>query len=657
MGYCVPTQKEQNANKYTMNTIDNNEMKDSQTPQQERLNILKQLMPEIFDEGQIDFEKLKATLGENITFSNERYVLNWAGKSDAFRVMQCPSSATLVPCKEESVDFDTTQNIFIEGENMEVLKVLQKSYFGKVKMIYIDPPYNTGNDSFIYPDKFSETKEEYMKRVGDKDAEGYMTREGMFRKNSKENGQYHSNWLNMMMPRLYLAKSLLREDGVIFISIDDNEVHNLRLLMNEIFGEENFVAQVIWKNKFGSGALTTGFIGVHEYVLVYSKEPLINITRTLTDKEREIYNKSKDSKFATRGGYVTQPLAVTTFGDRPNLRYPIYYNGQEIWPNKQWVWEKKKMMAAIENDEVVFNLQKDGSYNLRSKKYLIDEYGNERRGKPTTFYTDVYTQNGTEEIRNLFETLLFDYSKPVELVKYFISLEVNDNPTKDGIILDFFSGSGTTAQAVMQLNKEDGGDRKFICIQLPELCDPNKEAYKAGYSTVAEISKERIRRASAKIRAEVENERAQHAGEISFEETTEAPMPDLGFKVFKLSESNFKQWREIHGSEQEQWKQQTIDFLNPVAENATIDNMVYELLLKNGKSLNSAIHHINNCYIINDGELILLLESVDQSTIDYVLSLHPEKVIALDNLFAGNDQLKTNTALQLRDAGITFKTI
>lgn len=640
-----------------MNTIDNNEMKDSLTPQQERMEVLKQLMPEVFDEGRIDFEKLKVTLGENITFSNERYVLNWAGKSDAFRVMQCPSSATLVPCREESVDFDNTQNIFIEGENMEVLKVLQKSYFGKVKMIYIDPPYNTGNDLFIYPDKFSETKEDYMQRVGDKDAEGYMTREGLFRKNSRENGQYHSNWLNMIMPRLYLAKSLLREDGVIFISIDDNEVHNLRLLMNEIFGEENFVAQVIWKNKFGSGALTTGFIGVHEYVLVYSKESLINITRTLTNKERDIYNKSKDSKFSTRGGYVTQPLAVTTFGDRPNLRYPIYYKGQEIWPNKQWVWEKKKMMAAIENDEVVFNLQKDGTYNLRSKKYLIDEYGNERRGKPTTFYTDVYTQNGTEEIRRLFGTLLFDYSKPVELVKYFISLEINDTPSKDSIILDFFSGSGTTAQAVMQLNKEDGGNRKFICIQLPELCDVKSEAYKVGYNTIAEISKERIRRAGAKIRTEVEEERAQHVGEISFEEITEAPMPDLGFKVFKLSESNFKQWREIHGSEQEQWKQQTIDFLNPVAEDATIDDMVYELLLKNGKSLNSAINHTNNCYIINDGELILLLESVDQSTIDYVLSLHPEKVIALDNLFAGNDQLKTNTALQLRDAGITFKTI
>lgn len=640
-----------------MNTIDHNEMKDSQTPQQERLDILKHLMPEVFDEGKIDFEKLKATLGENINFSNERYVLNWAGKSDAFRIMQQPSTATLIPCKEESVDFDTAQNIFIEGENMEVLKVLQKSYFGRVKMIYIDPPYNTGNDSFIYPDKFSESKEEYLKRVGDKDAEGYMTCEGMFRKNSKENGQYHSNWLNMMMPRLYLAKNLLREDGVIFISIDDNEVHNLRLLMNEIFGEENFVAQVIWKNKFGSGALTTGFIGVHEYVLVYSKESLTNITRKLTDKEHEIYNKTRDSKFATRGGYVTQPLAVTTFGDRPNLRYPIYYNGIEIWPNKQWVWEKKKMMAAIENDEVVFNLQKDGSYNLRSKKYLIDENGNERRGKPTTFYTDVYTQNGTEEIRNLFGALLFDYSKPVELVKYFLSLEVNDQSSKDSIILDFFSGSGTTAQAVMQLNKEDGGNRHFICVQLPELCDPEKEAYKAGYSTIAEVSKERIRRAGNKLRAEVEAEKAKKANELSFDDAEEITMPDFGFKVFKLSDSNFKQWREIHGSDQDQWKQQTIDFLNPVAENSSTENMVYELMLKNGKSLNSAIEHVNSCYNINNGELVLLLESINQETIDFVMSLSPQKVIALDNLFAGNDQLKTNTALQFRDAGITFKTI
>ena len=630
-----------------MNTIDNNEMKDSQTPQQERLNILKQLMPEIFDEGKIDFEKLKATLGEYITFSNERYVLNWAGKSDAFRIMQRPSSATLVPCKEESVDFDTTQNIFIEGENMEVLKVLQKSYFGKVKMIYIDPPYNTGNDSFIYPDKFSETKEEYMKRVGDKDAEGYMTREGMFRKNSKENGQYHSNWLNMMMPRLYLAKSLLREDGVIFISIDDNEVHNLRLLMNEIFGEENFVANIIWQHSIQPKGYLDKFSVHHNHILCYSKstEYTLNPLKRTEENNKSYSNPDNDPKGPWRSGDVRNALY------RPNLIYDIITpSGKVIKPCANgWRWSKETIEEKIKTGEIVFNADET---RIIRKIYLSNVDG--RAPETIWFAKDVgSTRDAMNELKDLFDKPPFDTPKPVELISKMMEL-VNDD---DCIILDFFAGSGTTAHAVMQLNKEDGGNRKFICVQLPELCDPKSEAYKAGYSTIAEISKERIRRASAKIRAEVENERAQHAGEISFEETTEAPMPDLGFKVFKLSESNFKQWREIHGSDQDQWKQQTIDFLNPVAENATIDNMVYELLLKNGKSLNSAINHINNCYIINDGELILLLESADQSTIDYVLSLHPEKVIALDNLFSGNDQLKTNTALQLRDAGIHFKTI
>jgi len=218
---------------------------------------IKQILPEAFSEGKIDWEKLKATLGKGINFANERYVLNWAGKSDAFKVLQTRSTKTSIPAKDESVNFDETKNIFIEGENMEVLKVLQESYFSKEKMISIDPPYNTGNDSFNYPDKFSESKADYEKRVGDKDEEGYMTKDGMFKKNSKENGQYHSNWPNMMMPRLYLAKNLLRQDGVIFVSIDDNEVHNLRLLMNEIFREENFVGQFIWQSKKGGGSDST----------------------------------------------------------------------------------------------------------------------------------------------------------------------------------------------------------------------------------------------------------------------------------------------------------------------------------------------------------------------------------------------------------------
>ncbi|MCG2760381.1 MAG: site-specific DNA-methyltransferase, partial [Candidatus Delongbacteria bacterium] len=221
-------------------------------------------MPGTISEGKIDWEKLKATLGEDITFNNERYVLNWAGKSDAFKVLQTPSTRTLTPAKEESVNFDNTENVFIEGENLEVLKILQKSYFGKIKMIYIDPPYNTGNDSFIYPDKFSESKADYQKRVGDKDEEGYLTREGMFRKNSKENGQYHSNWLNMMYPRIFLARNLLRDDGVIFVSIDDNEVHNLRMLMNEVFGEEIFVAQFPEKCEEKSEAFQAGYKTIAE---------------------------------------------------------------------------------------------------------------------------------------------------------------------------------------------------------------------------------------------------------------------------------------------------------------------------------------------------------------------------------------------------------
>ena len=659
-----------------MNTIDNNEMKDSQTPQQERLNILKQLMPEIFDEGQIDFEKLKATLGENITFSNERYVLNWAGKSDAFRVMQYPSSATLVPCKEESVDFDTTQNIFIEGENMEVLKVLQKSYFGKVKMIYIDPPYNTGNDSFIYPDKFSESKEEYLKRVGDKDKEGYMTREGMFRKNSKENGQYHSNWLNMMMPRLYLAKNLLREDGVIFISIDDNEVHNLRLLMNEIFGEENFFCQIIIRAN-SRGQTYKQIAKTHEYLLVYTKNDITDLFGLEKDAERNDLNLSDNI-----GCYNIRELRNRNpkFGkhNRPLLFYPIYVNPNVIdkdgfnpvsltFSNEYyikvepynsvgkescWRWGKSKAHLNIHQNTLDSNLiakkKADGQYNIY-EKYRKTTYTPKSIWDENAFLTET----GTVELHNLGFSNEFDFPKPISLIKRCVQLATEE----DDIILDFFAGSGTTAHAVMQLNKEDGGNRHFICIQLPELCDPEKEAYKAGYSTIAEISKERIRRAGNKLRAEVEAEKAKKAGELSFDDAEDSSMPDFGFKVFKLSDSNFKPWREIHGSHQDQWKQQTIDFLNPVAENASTENMVYELMLKNGKNLNSTIEHSHNCYNIHSGELLLFLESVDQDTINYVLSLHPQKVIALDNLFSGNDQLKTNTALQLRDAGIHFKTI
>ncbi len=636
-------------------------MKYSQTPQEERIKTLQSLVPEAFDEGKIDWEKLKATLGEDVNFANERYVLNWAGKSDAFRVMQQPSSATLVPCREESVEFENTENIFIEGENMEVLKILQKSYFGKVKMIYIDPPYNTGNDSFIYPDKFSETKEEYLKRVGDKDEEGYMTREGMFRKNSKENGQYHSNWLNMMMPRLYLAKALLREDGVIFVSIDDNEVHNLRLLMNEIFGEENFVTCISRATGTPTGGGFDIFVNELDYILVYAKQAEeLSIDGLETSAEDAIINNMEDE----RGKYLIRPLRRTggedRREDRPTMFYPIIApDSSEVYPygptgyESRWICSKTKYEELVAGGLIYWKQNEDTQkWQVYQKFYLED-----RTKQPGNLWTtEEGNKKATRDVRELFETIkVFDFPKPIGVVTKLLKLGTNIN--NNDIVLDFFAGSATTAHAVMQLNKEDGGHRKYICVQLPELCDEKSEAFKAGYKTIAEISKERIRRSGAKIRKEVEEEQAKQKEKLQFGDEHTVEMPDLGFKVFKLSESNFKQWREIKGSDKEEWKQQMLDFLNPVAENATTDNMVYELLLKSGKSLNSTIEHHNGFYAINSKELILMLESATQETVDAILAEHPQKVIALDNLFEGNDQLKTNTALQMRDAGVEFRTI
>lgn len=672
----------------------------------ERLKILQSLMPEVFDEGRIDWEKLRAVLGEQVNFSNERYVLNWAGKSDAFHIMQQPSTATLTPCREESVDFDTTQNIFIEGENMEVLKVLQKSYFGRVKMIYIDPPYNTGNDSFIYPDKFSESKEDYLRRVGDKDDDGYMTREGLFRKNSRENGQYHSNWLSMMMPRLYLAKSLLREDGVIFISIDDNEVHNLRLLMNEIFGEENFVAEFPRITK-KAGKTAELVAKNNDYVLCYKRS---EETEFYQEKHTDIGYKHSDEYVTERGLYkLSQTLDYGSIQYSPSLDYEINIDGKVYIPgnvskeemlNRQrrnptsdycWRWSKDLFDFGLKNGFIVVKGQRIYTKTYQNAQIAKNEQGYFVELKERTksissieFVNNQYSNdNARKDIGRIFDDKIFEYSKPISLLKQLIKTCTEG----DDLILDFFAGSGTTAHAIMQLNK-DGGNRKYICVQLPELCEENSEAYKAGYRTIADISKERIRRAGAKIRAEIEAEQAKQQGQLSFDNEQPATrMPDLGFKVFKLSDSNFKVWRNIKASDTEQWREQTLDFLNPVAPNASIPNMVYELLLRCGKDLNSTILHRNGYYVINPtmanaeagaakdiaqqdsatdlaikgstigADLIFMLESATQSVVDAVLAEHPQKVIALDNLFENNDQLKTNSALQFRDANIDFKTI
>lgn len=605
----------------------------SLTPQQIKLEELKKILPEAFSEGKVDREKLKATLGEDVNFENERYVLNWAGKSQAFKTLQTPTTKTLKPAKDESVDFDNTEHVFIEGENLEVLKILQKSYFGKVKMIYIDPPYNTGNDSFIYPDKFSETLKEYQQRVGDKDAEGYLTKDGMFKKNAKENGQYHSNWLNMMFPRLFLAKNLLKDDGVIFVSIDDNEVHNLRLLMNEVFGEENFIGEFVWKRRASSAMSDNNVSSDHEYVLSYHKGNHLGFSGIKKD-----YKKYQNPDNDIRGAWVLGDLTVgMTASMRPNQAYglidPKTGNVYNFNPNRVWAFIPESMDKMIKEGRVIFPkdiskrpMQKRFKKELKSTHNSLSSILIEKVGLNT---------EATKLMQGIFGGNIFEYSKPLSLLSTIIPQVCNDSE----IVLDFFAGSSVTAHAVMEINAKDGGNRQCISVQLPELTDEKSEAFKAGYKTIADIAKERIRRAAQKI----QTENPDYQG-------------DLGFKVLKLADSNFKQWQPVNTNVDELTSQIEL-FVDPIAKDASVENMVYELLLKSGKDLNAKIVYKDNYYLVNEKELVFMLEQANQDIVDAVLKTKPLKVIALDKLFNGNDQLKTNTALQFKDAGIEFRTI
>lgn len=619
---------------------------------EEKLNKLKEIIPEAFAENKIDWEKLKAALGEDIEFKNERYVLNWAGKSDAFRVLQSPTTATLVPDKDGSVNFDKTENIFIEGENLEVLKVLQKSYFGKIKMIYIDPPYNTGNDNFIYPDKFSETKEEYLSRIGDKDETGYLTREGLFRKNSKDSGHYHSNWLSMIYPRLFLARNLLRDDGVIFVSIDDNEIHNLRLLMNEAFGEENFVAQFPWRKRTAKSDVPFGVSQDYEWVLSFAKSSLF--VSCIEGKGRKYY---ETPDLPNRPWRIHEMTTQRTAAERPNSNFTIVNpkTGAKypVNPNAVWRITTDSFKTFYKENKIVF--PNDYGF-LKISKPVLRYFKDEDEAKNTEMFgfTPVstnlpshvgMTQDGTKDIGNLFDNKVFAFPKPVGLLQYLIKATTSID--KSAIVLDYFSGSCTTAQAVLDLNKEDSGNRKFIMVQLPEKCDEKSEAYKAGYKTIAEIGKERTRRVIKKIKTEED-------GKLDLDGNS--GKQDLGFKVFKLRESNFKIWRTKIENE-EQLVEQLQQHLEPLDEHAKTEDVLYELLLKSGSSLTAKIGKKAGFYLVNDNEIALILEKIDKKIIKKVIGIKPQKVITIDRLFNNNDQLKTNTALQMKDAGIEFKVI
>ncbi len=545
-------------------------------------------------------------------------MLNWAGKSEAYRVLQAQTCKTLTPQPAESVNFDSTENIFIEGENLDVLKVLQKSYFNSIKMIYTDPPYNTGND-FVYNDNFKQDLKDYQEQSGELDDEGNLKL--AFKKNSKENGHFHSKWLNMMLPRLHLAKNLLKDDGVIFISIDDNEQAQLKLLCDEVFGEENFVGQIAWRrtdNQSNIGNMAK----VKEYILLYAK----NLENMVLGRLPLLESAIKEYRYSDEKGKFRRNILLHKTRGRHS--YPVKTTSGKILTGP-WMINAEQFKTLEANNLIYWT--SGGDEQPYGKIYLSDSKGQ----IPNDFWGIEYgtNQRASLEVEALFEKRYFDFPKPVSWIKSLLSIGAD----KDSLIFDFFSGSGTTAHAVMQLNAEDNGNRRFICAQLPEVMDEKSEAFKAGFKNIAEISKERIRRAGKKI---AENHPDKQL--------------DTGFKVFKLTDSHFKQWQSPSA---ENLAQQIELFVDPVRKEATSDAMLYEILLRLGLKLTAKVRSENQVFWVSDEsgqQFALLLETLSADLLDQVISAQPKKVVTLDSLFNGDDALKKNAELQMNDAGIAF---
>lgn len=602
----------------------------------ENVQALSRLFPEAVAEGKVNFEILRQLLGDSVDVGQERYSFTWNGKSDALRISQTPSLGTLRPCKEESKNWDTTRNIYIEGDNLEVLKLLQKSYYGKVKMIYIDPPYNTGND-LVYRDNFKDSIDNYKHFTGQIDDNEYS-----ISTNSESNGRFHTNWLNMIYPRLRLARNLLTENGVIFISIDDHEQANLKKVCDDIFGENNFVAQICAK-RLGGRQDSKFFAIINEYLICYVKD-IQKFTAGEDVKMGENYPRFDANKGRN---YKTQLLrkwgANSRRIDRPNLFYSILApDGSELYPmlskNEEgcWRWGKDKMQQAL-NDDLIEFVKKGGEWTAYEKIYQpLDGEANTK--KFTTWLDEAFT--GSDAVKNLLGTNVFPYPKSVGLIERVLKM---GNVDEESIVMDFFSGSATTAHAVMQLNAEDGGNRKFIMVQIPELTPEDSEAAKAGYKNICEIGKERIRRAGEKIKAE--------SGD-------EAPDLDIGFRVFKLDSSNLKKWN----SQTKDTMQSLIDSLDNFLPGRTELDVAYEILLKMGIELSTEIEEREvigeKIYIVDDGSLMICLgENITLAIADEITKLHKEynselwQVVFRDTGFV-SDMDKTNIKETLKTAGL-----
>ena len=568
----------------------------------------------------INFELLKQMLSPDVVDGDEAYEFTWVGKKAAIVEANKPIRKTLRPCIEESKNWDSTENLYIEGDNLEVLKLLQESYLGKVKMIYIDPPYNTGND-FIYADDFMRSQEEENEQMGMFDED-----ENRLFKNTDTNGRFHSDWCSMIYSRLMLARNLLTDTGLIFVSIDDCELTNMRRICDEVFGESNFVDTIIWKKRYGGGAKEKWLVSLQEYVLVYCKNAALlgELYVPLTKDSIERYYQKKDENYATRGGYRTHPLEATKSMDaRANLVYPIPApDGSEIWPKRQWLWSKDRTYEALSKGELEIYQGNDGSWQVATKQYLRDADGTERLGKMFSIIENIYTQHGTNEMISLMgNAKIFPFPKPSSFVKQLLPLAAD----KDSIVLDFFSGSATTAHAVMQLNAEDGGHRKFIMVQLPEPCDETSEAYKAGYKNICEIGKERIRRAGEKIKAE-------------------SPMTtqdlDIGFRVLKLDDTNMK---DVYYAADDYSQDMIAGLESNIKDDRTDLDLLFGCLIDWGLplSLPYRSEQMDGCTVhtYNGGDLIACFDAnIPESVVKTIAKRKPLRAVFRDSGFASSPE-------------------
>ena len=603
----------------------------SPDPVADLVEQLRAAAPQVFSEGKVDFERLRAALGDQVDFGPERYGLSWAGKAEAFQNVRTPSVGTLLPMPEDSVNWDATENLIIEGDNLEVLKLLQKPYHGRVKMIYIDPPYNTGND-FIYRDNYRQSLDDYLRFSGQVDAEGAAQST-----NRDSSGRYHSDWLSMMYPRLFLARNLLREDGVIFVSIDDNEVHNLRMLMNEVFGEENFVTQIEWQKRYTRSNNTDNFTSVIDHICVYQRSDAFKVKLLARDDEANARFTNPDND--PRGPWKATPFLNQVAPERrPNLCYPITnpFTGHVENPSKKaWRYEKSVFERLLEENRLWWGKDKDRK--VPDIKTFLSEV---REGMtPINFWPHQYaghTDQANAEIKSLFETKVFDTPKPSLLIKRMMEHCCDSND----IVLDFFAGSGTTGQAAIDYNQDNDTNCSFILSQLPEKTDLSE------YPTIAHITRERVRRVIAKLDQEDGSKKST-----------------CGFRAFRLSSSNFRIWNADQAPDD---AAKLAEQLQLHADNAGVargeQDVLWELILKSGLPLSSTAVAVKagngSAWSVDDGRLLVSLDKkASREALRAMIALKPQQLLCLDAAFAGDDALKTSVVLEARSHGVAFHTV